>query len=332
VLSDCIAIMSKGVLKATGSAVELKHTLGGGYRVFVAGTSFKPEAHFADMPAYVDYDQTVYQLSDSSEVSRFIESIERSGDHQYRVQSPTVEDVFLKLADELKDDFGGAVFAKGPAQPVIGPPDSSNEMKSSNSDSKGEGLQLHSGCGTSWLAQAWILFGKRFIILRHSYLPYFAAVIIPIIAGGLTTRFLTGFAGLGCSPNSGVSVESSYDISDQLDIDLVYGPPGLVPVEALTLLIPNLNTNSLHAVNTLVEFNQYVATNFANVTGGFFLGDIPTFAYLANYEVASAAVIQTIVDNLVSDTTISTQYQSFAIPFAPGLVQSQIIPRGSTSS
>ena len=325
--------MSKGVLKAKGSAVELKHTLGGGYRVFVAGTSFKPEAQFAELPSYLDYDQTVYRLSDSSEVSRFIAGIERSGDYQYRVQSPTVEDVFLKLADELKDDFGGAVFAKGPARPVIGPSDSSDETKSSDSDSKGESLQLQPGYGTSWLAQAWILFGKRFIVLRHNWLPYLAAVVIPIIAGGLTTRFLTGFAGLGCSPDAGVSVQSSYDISNQLDIDLVYGPPNLVPVEALTLLIPNLNTSSLHAVNTLVEFNQYIGTNFANVTpGGFFLGATPTFAYLANYQVASAAVIQTIVDNLVSGTTISTQYQSFAIPFAPGLVQSQIIPRGSTSS
>jgi len=331
ILSDDCFIMSKGILRAQGSAVELKHTLGGGYRVFVTGTSFKPAAQFADMPKYPDYDQTVYQLSDSREVSRFIAGIQ--DDVQYRVQGPTMQDVFLQIADETKDDFGGAVFDKGPAQPVIGPSDSSDEFKSSESNSKGPALDLRQGHGTSWLRQAWVLFCKRWEVLRHNFLPYLAAVIIPIIAGGLTTRFLQGFAGLGCSPESAISVQSSYDISDQLDIDLVYGPPSLVPVEALTLLIPNLNASSLHAVNTLVEFNQYIGANFANVTpGGFFLGTTPTFAYLANYQVSTAALVQTIVDNLVSGTTISTQYQSFALPWAPGSVQSQIIPRSSTSS
>jgi ATP-binding cassette subfamily A (ABC1) protein 3 len=319
VLSDEIAIMSKGVLKARGSAVELKHTLGGGYRVFVTGTDFKPESQFADVPSYLDYDQTVYQLSDSSEVSRFIASIERDGDYQYRVQSPNMETVFLNLVDELRDDFGGsAVFAKGPAQPVIGSSKSNDESKSSESDSKEPALDLRPGYGTGWLRQAWVLFCKRWTVLRHNYLPYLAAVIIPIIAGGLTTRFLKGFDGLGCSPTAQISVQASYDINSQLDIDLVYGPPSAVPVEALSLLIPNLNASSLHAVNTLVEFNQYIAANFANVTpGGFFLGETPTFAYLANYQVSTAALVATIVDNLLSGTTISTQYQSFAIPFSP---------------
>jgi len=323
--------MSKGVLKAQGSSVELKHTLGGGYRVCVAGTSFIPEAQFADVPTYFDYDQTVYQLSDPSEVSRFLAGI--SGNIQYRVQGPTIESVFLDLADESRDDFSGGVFQKGPAEPATGSVGSNNESKSSDADPKENSLHLQPGYGTSWLAQAWILFGKRFIVLRHNYLPYLAAFIIPIIAGGLTTRFLHGFAGLGCSPTAGISVQNSFDISDQLNIDLVYGPQSAVPVEALTLLIPNLNASSLHAVNTLVEFNEYIGANFANVTpGGFFLGETPTFAYLANYQVSTAALVMTIVDNLVSGTTISTQYQSFALPWAPGVSTKQNSLRGSTSS
>jgi len=325
VLSDSIYIMSKGVLKAEGSAVELKHKLGGGYRVFVNSTTWKPEPRFADTPKYIDYDQTVYQLNDSSEISQFIAGLDYDGTVPYRVQGPTVEDVFLRLADELKDDFGGAVFAKGARHERDLSEDQTSEDKSSDSlETKEIPLNLLPGLGTSLFQQVWILFSKRFIVLRHNYLPYVALLLIPIIAAGLTTRFLRNFAGLGCSPTASISVQASYALSQAANVQIVYGPPNRVSVEALTALFPNLNSNSLHPVNTLQEFTNYISTNYATVTpGGFFLGENgspTTFAYVGNYRVNFAALVQNLVDNvlLAGGSQISTQYQSFALPWAPG--------------
>lgn len=324
VLSDSIYIMSKGVLKAEGSAVELKHKLGGGYRVFVNSTSWKPAARFADTPSYIDYDQTVYQLHDSSEISQFIAGLDYDGTIAYRVQGPTVEDVFLRLADELKDDFGGTVFVKGTQHERTLSEDQSSSDKSSDVlETKNIPLDLRPGLGTSLFQQVWILFRKRITVLRHNYLPYAALLIIPIIAAGLTTRFLQNFAGLGCSPEAGVSVQESYTLSTTSGVQIVYGPPDRVSLAALMALFPSLNSNSLHSVNTLQEFNSYIGSNYATVRpGGFFLGENgapTTFAYVANYQVNFAALVQNLVDNvLLAGTQISTQYQSFAIPFAPG--------------
>jgi ATP-binding cassette subfamily A (ABC1) protein 3 len=320
VLADNLVIMSRGVLKSEGSAVELKHKMGGGYRVFVKDTSHEPDQSFSKVPRYDDYDQAVYRLEGSAEVSRFIADVDARG-IQYRVQGPTIEDVFLRLADELKDDFGGAVFAKGPS--ALERPDSGDESKLIDNSEREAPLALLAGTGTSWLKQMWILFCKRCVVLRSNYLPYLAAVVIPIITGGLTTRYLFGFGGLSCDPSVSASAETSYTTSAVAGLSIVYGPPARVPVAALTALLPSIDPSSFVSVNTLAEFNTYINNNYGNTTpGGFFLGENgspPTFAYQGNYQISFAPLVQNLLDNVLApSTSIAAAYQNFALPWAPG--------------
>lgn len=320
VLSDHIAILSKGILKAEGSSVELKHKLGGGYRVYVEnGAQYKPDPAFQDIPRYVDYDQTVYVLEDSAQTSRFISSLERNNYSQYQVQGPTVENVFLHLADEIKDDFALNASSSGSDVPLTVDGIKEDHMKSPEELYSLDGqLNLLPGNGTGLLKQAWILFRKRMMVLRYNYMPYVAAVLIPVIAAGLVTLFLQGFGPLGCSPTDGISTSSIASFTDVTAADIVYGPPGSVSEAALAAFLPGLDASMLHVVDTLAEFEAYISTNYANVTpGGFFLGNTPTFAYIGNYDVSSSVLVQNVVDSVLSGTPITTAYQAFASPWAP---------------
>lgn len=79
-LSDDIAILSKGNLVASGSAVALKHELGGGYRVRIYHEDHKPLSDALEStPKQAYHDQTVYRLDDSAAAADFVSKIERAG-------------------------------------------------------------------------------------------------------------------------------------------------------------------------------------------------------------------------------------------------------------
>ena len=70
---------------------------------------------------------------------------------------------------------------------------------------------------------------------------------------------------------------------------------------------------------SLVDFNNFISQNFANVTpGGFFLGDDsapPTYAYKGNGDLSLATITQNALDTLLTNVSISSQYQAFDTPW-----------------
>nr|POE53298.1 atp-binding cassette sub-family a member 3 [Quercus suber] len=105
-LSDDITILSRGKRVAHGSAVELKHNLGGGYRVRIYHEDQKPlPKKLEAIPRKVFHDQTVYNLAGSAAVAAFIAELELAGVRNYQANGPTIEDVFLKLAEEVKAEL-----------------------------------------------------------------------------------------------------------------------------------------------------------------------------------------------------------------------------------
>lgn len=88
-LSDHIAILSKGDLQAEGVPMELKETYGNGYRVFV------------DHPGTGH--EEVHQLPDARSVLQMIPELEERNE-KFEITGPTLEDAFLKLAS--KDHAG----------------------------------------------------------------------------------------------------------------------------------------------------------------------------------------------------------------------------------
>jgi ATP-binding cassette, subfamily A (ABC1), member 3 len=75
-------------------------------------------------------------------------------------------------------------------------------------------------------------------------------------------------------------------------------------------------------VNTSTQFNDYINQRFANVTpAGFFLGDGNSqtiLAYKGNGDIYNGVFGQNIMDVMLTNISIATQFQPFDILWAPG--------------
>ena len=311
-------MLSKGNLKAEGSAAELKAKFGGGYRVRVPHKSNWKAEGLEYAHCLVDNEDAVYQLADSTQAAPFVKGLDKDHVEDYQVLGPTIEDVFLKLAEEVRDDRDVVVAVQAPAHDKGS--SSSSIPPETEAPKDGEtALQLYSGHGTTMLRQSWVLFRKRVTVFKRGWLPYFFATIIPIITAGLVTYFLNDFSKLTCSPESQVSEGDPEGLgTSSLDLLIPLGPNSRITPQLVAAAL-HQNQSWFHSVNTLGDFNQYVREQYANITpGGFFLGqsssDVPTMAYVGNWQVYTPMLTQNLLNNVLSNTTIAAQYQSFALP------------------
>jgi ATP-binding cassette subfamily A (ABC1) protein 3 len=311
-LSDDVMIISKGKVVAHGSSVALKHELGGGYRVRIYHENKKDlPAELEQYPKDIQRDQTVYQLVDSATAASFVLELEKAGVVDYQVNGPQLEDVFLNLAGETKEEF-----EKDAGEPMS--PISSSE----NVGSRKKDLQLSKGKPLSFLAQTWVLFRKRWIILRRNPLPYLVALLIPVIAGGLVTLFVMSYRTPTCNPRENASNSPSFSMQSLLLLDQVgqfpAGPSADIP-QLVDTLYPGLSVESVDSVQAL---RDYINANYATVApGGFVLGDTPTFAWRGDYDVYYSVAVQNIMDVSLTDTPIFTSFQHFDTQRSPGLGQ-----------
>lgn len=183
-LSDQIAILSKGSLKAQGSAVELKHRLGGGYRIHVFKTpgneNAMPDAD--GIPRKTMYDRTTYSLPDSAKAADFVRVLEAQGIHNYEINSPSIEEIFFKVAEEADANSGGRRKIQeisDSAHKLSGEEVVVTESKDSNLDDAEDDLKLQTGKRIGMPRQAFTLFRKRWTVFQRNYLPYLAAFILP---------------------------------------------------------------------------------------------------------------------------------------------------------
>ncbi|KAF2003481.1 nod factor export ATP-binding protein I [Amniculicola lignicola CBS 123094] len=317
ILADYIAILSRGNLKTKGTSVQLKYEVGAGYHVTV-GTDHKI-APVDGIKKSSDDQQVTYWFATGVEAIAFINQLRDNGIEDYHLVGPTLEDVFLALADEVKENYldeHPTVITANAGRKDL---DTVPSEPTSNMD---KGLNMSKGNGTSMLKQTLILIKKRFTILRRNYLPYVCAVLLPIVTAGLVTFFLKGYKAVGCDPGSQANNPTVFSLASVEDIPLIpVGPPDLVDVQLLARRT-GVNISSFHLVDTLGEFNDYVSNMFRNITpGGFFMQENgpPVMAYIGNGGVVPAVVTLTALDNLLTGIPISTQYQQFAVPFAPGM-------------
>ena len=344
-LSDQIAILSKGVLKAQGSAVELKHQLGGGYRIHVFNNPGRDVAvlDFDGATKKTMYDQTVYTLSDSAQAAEFVRFLEANGINNYEISSPTIEDIFFKVAEDSsladisrqKSQTNDQVASKTLSEENI-----VTEGKTSSEAYSSAGLKLQTGKRIGVIRQATTLFRKRFTVFQRNWFPYFAALLIPVVAAGLVTLFLKNFTAPGCEPTQQISASDIESLASQAEYNITIGPLSkLSPtdIENYRMTLPGAQsagngssaslanlTDSIHPFEgTLDDFNNRIHQGYANITpGGFFLGDEtspPTFAYKANEGLYSAVITQNAFDTLLTNVSISCQYQEFDIPWVSGV-------------
>ena len=353
-LSDSISIMSKGSLKLNGTAPEIKHALGL-YRIHL----YHAPGETVSVPDFEGvirkdlYDQTIYMVPESSKAADLLAKLEQAGCKEYQISGPTIEDAFMKISEEMalgtKEHHEEAVAV---VQETAGKEASPAAEKESEAVivEKEDKLRLSPGKRIGPFQQGLILFRKRATVFRRNALPNLAAFLIPVIASGLASIFLRNFNGAGCSPTDQVSSSDINSLITQINYSLVAGPTARISPAAIAQItesLPSAGTSgdggngsstllsSLHMVDTLQEFNQYISRNFANVTpglyflnlycvsandliGGFFIGDQnspPTIAYQGNGDMSLATITQNLLDTVLTNVSIATQYQSFDIPW-----------------
>ncbi|KAK7422996.1 hypothetical protein QQX98_001286 [Neonectria punicea] len=291
-LADRIAILSHGVLKACGTSVELKQTEGVGYRVHVHNPPGTVQRVHGD-ELHIQHDEEIVYLSGSTEnTCRLLRRLEHDGVSEYRVDGPTLEDVFLKIADEA------SLEKRGPRQRHKHrrlTAESDAPLMNAGHSKPNVVPTLLSGTKTGVLKQAKVLLSKRFAIFRRNPVPYIVAIAIPIIAAGCCTLFLKNIAATDCDP------------------DLESLSSGLV--EAALETISNAPLGSVTMVDTLAQFNYGVQQQYADLNpGGFFLGDKPTIAWRADGPLVFGQTLQNLLDSTILNITIHSNYKPLAIP------------------
>ncbi|KAF6823303.1 ABC transporter [Colletotrichum musicola] len=344
-LSDHIAILSKGRLRADGSSVELKDRLGGGYRVHVhkdAGIKNLPNVE--GVQKRISFDLVSYIAPTSSLAAQVIRTLEANDIHEYKFSGPTIEDVFLQLAEEVREEEG---------EPVQDTNSGYNEKATSLAKShpvdgaSQRGIHLLDGKRIGYLQQAAVLFRKRVTVLKTNWIPYLAAFVIPVAAAGLVTLFIKDQTKAGCSPSEERSLDQTQGFSlTDFNWKLVNGPRSKLNLTAAaSVLLPVFNaaaggfgsgpesgtglefaTQLLQENATLVDtFDAFQSTiidrRIETLPGGLWLGDnsvLPTIAYIANFNgLVNPLLAQGLMNMLLSNVTVAMSWAPFATPWNP---------------
>ncbi|KAF2473758.1 ABC transporter [Lindgomyces ingoldianus] len=338
-LADHMVIMSKGTLKAEGSVSEIKSKLGQGYRFHLLRGS-----GYGDLPDFDElfsgyakesfFDQEVILVPDARRAMEIIKELERRQITKYQVTGPTIEEVFMTLAEDPDAVLPSDASQTSGDSATVQAHRQEQEKQTAEPPSDQAAEALMTGRAISFLHQAFILFLKRLTILQRNYLPYASAFLIPIIATACISVLLHNKKYPGCQPHQQVQETDLETLSQKMDYKplLVVGPTSALQNVNLTLfqsMLPVQFGNAsasetalfdyIKLVDTLDDFNAYIKANFSTVTpGGFFLGDEPIFSFYSNLGflgLYSSIFMQNAVDMLLTNTTISTNFRSFNYPW-----------------
>ncbi|KAF4826172.1 ATP-binding cassette sub-family A member 3 [Colletotrichum tropicale] len=346
-LADHIAILSKGTLRADGSSVELKDRLGGGYRVHVhkdTGIKNGPDVH--GVQKKISFDLVSYIAPSSTLAAQVIRTLEVNDIHEYRFSGPTIEDVFLQLAEEVRGEAGDFPSTSDTTSEYNEKKLASDEAHTTGAASPG-GLKLLDGNRIGYMQQAAVLFRKRIIILKTNWIPHLAAFILPVAAAGLVTLFIKGQNKPGCAPSEERSLDQTQGFSlTDFTWKLVLGPSSKLDLNtAASVLLPVFNAASgsgglgsstgtgIGFARQLLEENATFTETFDSfkstiverrvetLPGGLWFGDggmEPTIAYMANYNgLINPLLTQNLMNMLLSNVTLMMAWAPFATPWDP---------------
>ena len=180
-LSDVISIMSKGSLKMNGTAPEIKAALGF-YRIhlFHVPGEHLSAPQFEDVVRKDMYDQSIYIVPDSARAADILVRLEDEGFKEYQISGPTIEDAFMKIAEEMTgpEKVSQAVkLVEHNGNGKITPLEKTTEVAMTEQE-KGQELQLLTGTRVSPFKQSLILFCKRATVFRRNALPNLATFLI----------------------------------------------------------------------------------------------------------------------------------------------------------
>lgn len=326
-LADNIVILSQGQVQAEGSSAELKDTMGAGYHIRVLDAKYVEDSPQIDgVERKMTSNTITYTAPSSNLAAEVIRSLEAS-DVRYQFSGPTIEDVFMHVESTMHS----AVTAP-PHQFGTEKSPNSEQVDSDNDNVKD--LALLPGKPIGRFKQIWVLYRKRLTIFKTNWVPYVAALLIFVIAAGITQRLVKGKEAVGCTTAEQSQQTDSNAFTDFFDSALVVAGPAsdFTSSTLKTLLGPLVPGSSslgggkdsanLKLVNKLSELESFINANYSEVMpGGWWLGGSgsqPLVAYAAdNLSIYTSVITQNFLDVMLTNITIATSYSQFDIPVAP---------------
>ncbi|ODA81170.1 hypothetical protein RJ55_04134 [Drechmeria coniospora] len=345
-LADKIAILSKGRLRAEGSSAQLKDAFGAGYQVHVLNERASQRAPQIDgVRCQTTANSIKYTAPSSGLAAQVVRTLEAEG-IPYQLSGPTMEDVFLNLAEEVEDKK--VPPHSNEARPFVSMEKSPHEPKGANAfeDAEIGTLGLLTGRPVSLGKQIVVFLRKRLVIFKTNWVPYVAAFVIPIIAAAITQLLVRNEAPVGCTPIDQSSQNSNEDFADLIgEASVVAGPSSMFTSAVGDLFRPyfpaksggrgsdtgsgaggngemSLGNATLSLVASLATFDSFITDNRKNTTpGGWWLGDsatTPTVAYKADeLSMYTSVISQNLLDTMLANMSIATMYAHFDYPLAP---------------
>lgn len=313
VLADYIIILSKGKIKCQGTGTELKNKFGGGYRVHIP-----KEAYVAgvDAPRTVHQDRVIYRTPDSKSAAALVAQIEAAGCSEAQIAGPTIEDVFLGVAEE----------------------DISADEASSEAAKMASIAQLSPGTHTSFWQQVRALLKKRLQVLPRYWPAAFLALALPIACmPGLNELIGKDFARPNCEISDTsvwdepVKIQApwypDYDFSSYFGDGLPFGPASANEslhrvMQSYPIAVDTFNMSQYDAFFNIVpsfeEFQKAVTKStgqyyYPYTMGGIWLGDKeqpPTIAFQADAWAATAMQRLNLYTSVAKQVPISSSVQS----------------------
>ncbi|KAK1997137.1 ABC transporter [Colletotrichum falcatum] len=318
-LADNIAILSRGSLRAQGSSVALKNALGDGYRIHVLnGKHVRAPPEVGGVSLTAASNTVVYTAPSSSLAADVIRALE-ARQISYRISSPSIEDVFLNVAEEVQgEDFP----PPHPGAPG-GSTASGQELSEKSVVTQGERdtLGLQSGRQTGFLEQTRVLVRKRLVLLKTNWIPYVIVFVVPIIAAAIMQLLIADEGPTSCDPAdfTGSGNLNGYREASR-EVLVAAGPPSALSTSAIGHLSPapdgSIGASNFSASDSYPDLTRFIEENRRNITpGGFWAGGQetpPTIAYRADGNTIPAAVI---VQNLLSAVRTNVSIAATYAPF-----------------
>ncbi|ORY15442.1 hypothetical protein BCR34DRAFT_477845 [Clohesyomyces aquaticus] len=356
-LADSIAIMYKGTLKAEGTTATLKNTFGNGYTIKLPDNlnlDIKLPGH---MEKEVTRHQTTYRVSTASLAVELMGQLEQLKIYDYQVSGPTMEELFMKATgDRLEPDptppkFDATSDEHEDKDSPLAISDASGGYKLSNgkgqSRSPLDELLLTNSLEISVFKQWWLLFCKRFRVLRRRYVPYMFTIGLAILGAGVSPLLIKSFKQPMACPNPSELLYDQYFYRSDLTLDAAYvdlkyvfGPAEAFNDEKLEQIVDiyssnrsgisdSLGFNSLKEfkdrfilVDTYEEFSTFLQKNrsayFGSSYAYIWVGDKPTIAFNAG-EAAEALKSNNLLSNWLSNVPISAGYSQFPSTTMPSV-------------
>lgn len=335
-LADNIVILSKGKLRAEGSSVQLKDTYGAGYRVRVlnARQVIDVAPKIDGVESNISSNTITYVAPSSNLAADVIRSLEAQK-IPYKFSGPTIEDVFLNLADEVNEHDMQAI-KEAPSSNGVKTTPENDTPSSEKSPAKQHSDTLLQGHQISLLKHTLVFLHKRWTILKTNWIPYLAAFLIPIVAAAVIQLLINDKEAVGCAPIQSSGTNTRF--TELLDgIFLVAGPSSSISESVASNLVRDmlpagfgasnggggLGNFTLKLADTFDAFQSTVEDNRKNITpAGLWLGQSGSSPALA-FRVSEGATMytsvfgQSMLNTMLMGTTLATSFKPFDSPVAP---------------